>query len=130
MHPSHHPIALISNGAILHISLNITSAWVRGRQCRLNFGTKWCAVRSLYWCPCRVLFCLTYSFCFYIRVVMHACSAIQCVYLALSSNFSISFSTRAVERGGEYPGLLPRGPGQKGARTQTVTSLQVLQDMK
>ena len=37
--------------------------------------------------------------------------------------------TRAVERGG-YPGLLPRGPGQKGARTQTVTNLQVLQDMK
>ena len=36
---------------------------------------------------------------------------------------------RAVERGG-YPGLLPRGPGQKGARTQTVTNLQVLQDMK
>ena len=32
-------------------------------------------------------------------------------------------------RGG-YPGLLPRGPGQKGARTQTVTNLQVLQDMK
>ena len=37
--------------------------------------------------------------------------------------------SRAVERGG-YPGLLPRGPGQKGARTQTVTNLQVLQDMK
>ena len=33
-------------------------------------------------------------------------------------------------RGGGYPGLLPRGPGQKGARTQTVTNLQVLQDMK
>ena len=32
--------------------------------------------------------------------------------------------------GGGYPGLLPRGPGQKGARTQTVTNLQVLQDMK
>ena len=34
------------------------------------------------------------------------------------------------EGGGGYPGLLPRGPGQKGARTQTVTNLQVLQDMK
>ena len=33
-------------------------------------------------------------------------------------------------RGGGYLGLLPRGPGQKGARTQTVTNLQVLQDMK
>ena len=32
--------------------------------------------------------------------------------------------------GGGYPRLLPRGPGQKGARTQTVTNLQVLQDMK
>ena len=34
------------------------------------------------------------------------------------------------EGGGGYPGLLPRGPGQKGARTQTVTNLQVLQDIK
>ena len=33
-------------------------------------------------------------------------------------------------RGEGYPGLLPRGPGQKGARTQTVTNLQVLKDMK
>ena len=39
------------------------------------------------------------------------------------------FLCRAVERGG-YPGLLPQGPGQKGARTQTVTNLQVLQGMK
>ena len=39
-------------------------------------------------------------------------------------------SEQGRREGGGYPGLLPRGPGQKGARTQTVTNLQVLQDMK
>ena len=45
----------------------------------------------------------------------------------IQANITLS---RAVERGGGYPGLLPQGPGQKGARTQNVTNLQVLQDMK
>ena len=45
------------------------------------------------------------------------------------ANFRSCFYNQGRREGG-YPGLLPRGPGQKGARTQTVTNLQVLQDMK
>ena len=55
-----------------------------------------------------------------------SCILIECVCSKMQHK---CLEGRAVERGG-YPGLLPRGPGQKGARTQTVTNLQVLQDMK
>ena len=62
---------------------------------------------------------------------MNICKNLDChVYIFSELNDIEPYSKRQGRRGGGVPGVTTPGPGPKRARTQTVTNLQVLQDMK